>query len=121
MINLNSKLEVVELKHPDDIPLPQELNPQGIKKTLVIIDDCTIINFVNPTQLFVFGRPLNINKIYLSQKDPTVPCTIRENSNVFIFFKQTIRAIKDVIYKAIGDQFENDTEMKTFCKMNIKD
>ena len=60
------KLEVVQLKHRDDIPLPQELNPNGVNKTLVIIDDCTIINSVNPTQLFVYGRPLNINTIYLS-------------------------------------------------------
>ena len=35
----SSKLEVIELKHPDDIPLSQELNPNGVKQTLVIIDD----------------------------------------------------------------------------------
>ena len=27
----SSKLEVIELMHPDEIPLPHELNPQGIK------------------------------------------------------------------------------------------
>ena len=64
----SSKLEVVELKHPDDIPLPQELNPNGVKQKLVIIDDCTIIKSINPTQLYVYGRPLNINTIYLSHK-----------------------------------------------------
>ena len=32
----SSKLEVVEFKHPDDIPFPQELNPQGIKKHLLL-------------------------------------------------------------------------------------
>ena len=73
----SSKLEVVQLNHPDDIPLPQELNTQGIKTTLVIIDDCTIIKSINPTQLYVYGRPLNINTIYLSQKYTKVPCTIR--------------------------------------------
>ena len=73
---------------------------------LVVIDDCTIINSVNPIQLFVYGRPLNINTIYLSQKYTKVPCTIRENCNVFVFFKQTPRAIKDCIYREIGDQFE---------------
>ena len=50
----SSKLEVIELKHPDDIPLSQELNPNGVKQTLVIIDDCTIIKSINPTQLYVY-------------------------------------------------------------------
>ena len=117
----SSKLEVVELKHPDDIPLPNELNPRGVKRTLVIINYCKIINSVNPTELFVFGRPLNINTIYLSQKPTTVPCTIRKNCNVFVLFKQTIRAIKHFIYKEIGNKFENDTDLKNFFHANIKD
>ena len=117
----SSKLEVVEFKHPDDIPLPQKLNPLGIIKTIVIIDDCTIINSVNPTQLYIYGRPLNINTIYLSQKYTKVPCTIRENCNVFVLFNQTVKAIKDFMYKKIGDQFENETEMKNYFYANIKD
>ena len=117
----SSKLEVVQLKHPDDIPFPQELNPQGINKTLVIIDDCTIIKSINLTQLYVYGRPLNINTIHLSQKYTKVLCTIRENCNVFVLFKQTVKAIKDFIYKEIGDQFENDIEMKNIFHTNIKD
>ena len=116
----SSKLEVVQFKHPDDIQLLLELNPSGINKTLVIIDDCTIIKSINPTQLYVYGRPLNINTIYLSQKYTKVPCTIRENCNVFVLFKQTVKAIKDFIYKEIGDQFENDIEMKNFFNANIK-
>ena len=71
--------------------------------------------------MFVYNRPLNINTIYLSQKYTNVPCTIRENSNIFVFFKQSIRAIKDFIYKDISDQFENDIEIKNFYKINIKD
>ena len=52
----SSKLEVVQLQHPDDIHLPQKLNPNGVKQTLVIIDDCRIITSINPTQLYVYGR-----------------------------------------------------------------
>ena len=107
------KLEVIKLKHPDDINLSQELNPQGIKTTLVIVDDCTIINSVNLTQLFVYGWPLNINTIYLSQKYTKVPCTIRKNCNVIVLFQQTVKAIKNFIYKEICEQFKNDTEIKT--------
>ena len=80
----SSKLKVVELKYPDDIPLHHELNPNGVNKTLVIIDDCKVINSVNPTQLYVYGRPLNINTIYLSQKYKKVLCTIKENCNIFV-------------------------------------
>ena len=53
---------------------------------LVVIDDCTIINSVNYIQFFVYGRPLNINTIYLSQKYTKVSCTIKENCNVFVCF-----------------------------------
>ena len=97
------------------------MNFNRVKQTLVIIDDCTIIKSINHTQLYVYGRQLNINTIYLSQKYTKVPCTIRENCNVFVLFKQTVKAIKDFIYKEIGDQFENDTKMQTFFKMNIKE
>ena len=93
-----------------------DLNPRGIKKTLVIIDDCTIIHSINPTQLFVYGRPLNINTIYLTQKYTKVPCTIKKNCNVFVLFKQTFRTIKDFIYREIDDQFENDTEIKKLLR-----
>ena len=98
----SSKLEVIELKHPDDIPLPQELNPNGFNKTLVIIDDRTIIKFINPTQLYVYGRPLNINTIYFSQKY-TKSHVLSERSDVFVLFKQTVKAMKDFMYIEIGD------------------
>ena len=72
IINFNDKFKRTELEvqlfnHFNLLFLPNELNPYGINKTLIIIDDCTIINSVNPTQLFVYGRPLNLNTIYLSQ------------------------------------------------------
>ena len=66
--------------------------------------------------MFVYGWLLNINLIYLSQKYTKVPCTIRENSNVFVFFKQNYKAIKDFIYKEIGDQFEDNIEMEIFLR-----
>ena len=115
-----SKLEVTVYEKPNDIPLQQKLNPKGHKRILVIIDDCTIINSVKPTQLFVYGRPLNINTIYLSQKYTKVPCTIRENCNVFVFFEQNTKTIKDFIFSEVCDQFEKDTEINSFFKMNIK-
>ena len=116
-----TELEVQVFNHPDLLPLPNELNPQRIKKTLVIIDDCTIINSINPIQLFVNGRPLNINTIYLSQKYTKVPATIRENCNVFILFKQSVKTIKENIYPEIGDQFDSEKEMINLFNNYIKD
>ena len=115
-----SNLEVTVYKKPDDILLPQELNSKGHKRILVIIDDCTILNSVKPTHLFVYGRPLNINTIYLSQKYTKVPFSIRENCNVFVFFEQNTRTLKDFIFREVGDQFEKDTEIESFFKMIIK-
>ena len=112
---------MIEFKSPDDIPLHNELNFRGFKKLLVVIDDCTIINSVNPIQLFVYGRPLNINTIYLSQKYTKVPCTIRDNCNVFVFFNQNSKTIKYCIYREIGNQFKNYKEMFNLFEMNIKD
>ena len=87
---IRAELEIQILNHPDVLPFRYVLNHQGINKTLVIIDYYININSVNPTQLFVCGRPLNINTIYLSQKYTKVPATIRKNCNVFILFKQPV-------------------------------
>ena len=112
-------LEVQIFYHPDLLLLPNELNPQGINKTLVIIDDCTIINSVNLTQLFVYGRPLNINTIYLSQKYTKFCSTIRKICNVFLLFKQFVNTIKNNIYHEFSDPFDNDKEIFNCFKVNI--
>ena len=44
--------------------------------------------------------------IYLSQKYTNVPCTIIKNCNVFVFFEQNTRTIKDFIFREVCDQFE---------------
>ena len=87
---------------------------------LVKIDYCTIINSVNPSQLYVYGRTLTINTIFLSQKYNKVSNIIRENCNVFVFIQQFIKAIKYFIFEEIGDKFDNDKTMKDFLTMNIK-
>ena len=51
----------------------------------------------------MYMEDLNINTIYLSQKYTKVSCNIRENCNLYVLFKQTVKAIKDFIYKEIGN------------------
>ena len=114
-----SKLEVTVYEKPDDIPLPQELNPNGHKRILFIIDDCTIINSVKPTQLFVYGRPLNINKIYLS-KNILKFHVLLERIVMYLYFLNKILELKYFIFRKVCDQFEKDTKIESFFKMNIK-
>ena len=70
--------------------------------------------------MFVYGRPLNKNTIYLSQNYINVNATIRKNCNVFILFKQFVKTIKKNIYNEIGDQFDNDNEKINFLKLILK-
>ena len=100
--------------YPDIFPYTNELNPQVKHITLVIIDDNTIINSVYPTQLYVYGRPLNINTIYLSQKYTKFPATIKEICNVLILFNQSGKTMKENIYNEINEQVDNDEEMIKF-------
>ena len=80
------------------------LLPQNIgSNSLVIIDDCTIINSLQPSQLFVYGRPLGVNVIYLSQKYSKVLPIIRENANVFIFFKQNAKTFNKYLFPELGE------------------
>ena len=65
-------------------------NSKG-NKELVIIDNWTIINFVNLSELYIYCIPLNINTIYLSQKYTKVLHFIRENCSVFVFFNKLLK------------------------------
>ena len=113
-------LEIQIFNYPDFRPLPNELNPQGLNKTLVIIDDCTINSSVNSTQLFIYGRPLNINTNYLLTKYTKVPWTISENCNGFILLNQSVKNIIENIYNEIGHQFDNDKEMINLLKLILQ-
>ena len=50
----------------------------------------------------------------MSQKYAKVLNNISEICNVFVLFKQSVRAIKDFIYKEIGNHFKNDRKETLF-------
>lgn len=64
------------------------------KKNLVIFDDC--VNDKNQTmqkQYYIAGRHNNCSVFYLTQKYFDVPKIIRDNTNIFILFKQPERSL----------------------------
>ena len=69
---------------------------------------------------FIYGRPININCIFLAQKYSKINLTIRENTNVWILFDQGIKAIKNHMFNEIGNAFDSDNDMVDFYKQNIR-
>ena len=78
---------------PNDVPDPADLSPY----TLVLFDD-TMLDPARAELFFTRGRPLKISTIFITQSYYQIPRrTIRENSNVIIFFKQNQKSL-DHIY-----------------------
>ena len=82
-----SNIEVITYENPNLIPNPEDLKDIK-KKTLFILDDVLIGAQEKIENLFVYGRHSWINIVYLSQSYFRLKRqTIRNNSNMFIFFK----------------------------------
>jgi len=85
--NDKSHIEVITYQNSDEIPPPDKLKKDG-SKTLVILDDMLTKDQKPIAELFVYGRPCNLNVIYLSQSYFKLDRqTIRLNANFLIFFK----------------------------------
>lgn len=110
-------------KDPDDLPSPEELvntlpkAPEAKRKTLVIIDDCLKKKQSKLQDYFVYGRPLNINTIYLSQSYFALDLqTIRNNCQVFIVFELTNTDLRNS-YEQLGSKcFPTLDAYKSFAK-----
>ena len=101
---------------PESLPNPS--NPDKLK-VLVLIDDCTVSQQKQVLKYFIYGRPININCIFLAQKYSKINLTIRENTNVWILFDQGIKAIKNHMFNEIGNAFDSDNDMVDFYKQNV--
>ena len=107
--NFKGDLTIVTFNNPKNIPSPDDLNKK-YKKNLICFDDSMTLSQVLIEQYFSFGRALGINIIYISQAfTKTEKSTIRTQANFYIFFKQTQRDIKVVIYpEIIGTDMDKD-------------
>ena len=111
-----TKIKVETYDKPELLPNPS--NPDKLK-VLVLIDDCTVLQQNQVLKYFTFGRPININCIFLAQKYSKINLTIRENTNVWILFDQGIKAIKNHMFIEIGNAFNNSNDMVDFYKRSI--
>ena len=113
--NNNNDIHVTIYRSPDELPEPEKLTIKKAK-TLVIIDDCMLKRQNNIENLFVYGRPLGINTIYLTQSYfATDKQSIRGNCNAFIFFEVSTTDLRNS-YEQIGTRdFDKIDDYKLYA------
>ena len=106
----NSKIKIKEIN--DEIK-PLNKNENGI----IVFDD--ILGSSNSRfidQFFITGRHNNLDIFYLSQSYFDLPKrTIRNKSNKFILFSQTLEDIEH-IYRDVAGYYMNYDEFKDLCR-----
>ena len=113
--NLRKKKEVITFTHPQDVPPPEELNKDK-KKCLVICDDCMLLDNGNITNIFVYGRPLQINIIMLTQSFTQIDKrTIRDQAEFFVFFKTSDVNLETIYRHLASNDFNRFEDFKVFC------
>jgi hypothetical protein len=110
-------------KDPKELPEPEALvdlletkNPKK-KKTLVVIDDCMNKHQKTLQSYFIYGRPLGINTIYLTQAYYSVDKdTIRNNCQLTIAFELLCTDLRNS-YEQLGEKtFGTLGEYKSYAK-----
>lgn len=106
-------------KDPELMPSPEELRQQFGPKTkiLVVVDDCMQRKQGSIESLFIYGRPLGIQTIYLTQSFfETDKNSIRGNCNAFIFFETSMTDLKNS-YEQVGARgFECLEDYKNYAR-----
>ena len=69
----------------------EDYNPNKRRKTLIVFDDMMADMLsdkkLNPTELFIRGRKLDISLVFIAQPDFSVPKDIRINSMHYFIIK----------------------------------
>ena len=104
----------------DDLPNPQDIDKT--KKNLFIIDDSMMLNQNAIANYFVYGRPCNINIIYLTQTYFQLPLkSIRNNANYLILFPLKQTDINNVHRYVTSKDFKSKSDFENFCKESWKE
>ena len=83
----------------------------------MIIDDCMQKRQNSISSLFIYGRPLNINVIYLTQAFfETDKNSIRGNCNSFIFFETSATDLRHSFEQIGSRDFKNIEEYKAYAR-----
>ena len=107
-------LNVTFNEDPLAIPDPSEHDPEC--KNLLILDDCMLGPQSKVLQYYVRGRHNSVDTIYITQSyfrlDRT---TIRENANLFIFFKQDNKNLSHIYQDHCAVDGIPYEDFKEFC------
>lgn len=90
------------------------------ERVLIVCDYLTLFNPYNSTQVFLYGRQLGVEIIYISQKFTKIAMTIREQANFWLLYSTFKRTVKYNIYLELGDSFEIAEEMYSYFSTLIK-
>jgi hypothetical protein len=112
----SERIDVTIIKDPLDLPTPEEIGKKyGLKKTIVLVDDCLTKDQSSIKNLFIYGRHSSICCIYLSQSFSELDRSgIRGNADVFVFYEPTNTIDVECIWRNFCKQ-EYDTAKKFSC------
>ena len=83
----NGGIKAVFIDDVTSIPDPSTLDPKS--KTFIIFDDIMLGPQSTPEKYYTRGRHNGVDAIYIAQSYFPLPrTTVRENANIFFFFKQ---------------------------------
>ena len=81
-----NKLFVSVYETPSQLPELSHMHFRNNEKPIILVDDSMLENNKRTSEIAVFGRPLKLPLIVISQAISRVQkSTIRENSNVYTF------------------------------------
>jgi hypothetical protein len=101
------------------MPSPEELRKQfkTSSKILVIVDDCMQKRQFSVNSYFIYGRPLGIQIIYLTQAFfETDKNSIRGNCNAFIFFETSATDLRYSFEQVGARGFDNVDGYKIYAR-----
>ena len=117
MINKSkNKIEVIVYTDPREMPEPENIAKEN-SKTLVVVDDCMLKHQNNIENLWVYGRPLGLSSIYLTQSYFAVDKqTVRGNSNVFVLFEVPTIDMNNSYYQIGSKDFQTCEDYKSYAQ-----
>ena len=118
-IRSNTKrISITIYTDPSQLPMPEKIKEQyRDKKTIIVLDDCMLKNQESVENLWVYGRPLDLCSIYLTQSFFAIDKqAVRDNTNVFIFFEVSDLDLKNSYYHIAAKDFETCEEYREYAK-----
>ena len=120
VVNNKEPICVHVYKDPEQLPEPEDLvkiMKKENKKTLLIIDDCMKKKQTTLQSYFLYGRPLGINTVYLTQAYFTVDKdTIRNNCQIIIVFELSNTDLKNSFEQLGSKTMDTLDEYKKYAK-----